>query len=122
MDVCFIDLNQATKKLVESYGVEGSKKLFMWIPADTYAACPKGRQDNTHLNIYGARKVAALAAEAVQKQLPELGKYVRFYDYVVAKDGSGDFFSVQEAINAVPDFRKTSVQLFWFVKENIKNE
>lgn len=25
MDVCFIDLNQATKKLVESYGVEGSK-------------------------------------------------------------------------------------------------
>ena len=106
MDVCFIDLNQATKKLVESYGVEGSKKLFMWIPADTYAACPKGRQDNTHLNIYGARKVAALAAEAVQKQLPELGKYVRFYDYVVAKDGSGDFFTVQEAINAVPDFRK----------------
>ena len=65
-----------------------------------------GRQDNTHLNIYGARKVAALAAEAVQKQLPELGKYVRFYDYVVAKDGSGDFFTVQEAINAVPDFRK----------------
>lgn len=122
MDVCFIDLNQATKKLVESYGVEGSKKLFMWIPADTYAACPKGRQDNTHLNIYGARKVAALAAEAVQKQLPELGKYVCFYDYVVAKDGSGDFFTVQEAINAVPDFRKTSVQRFWFVKENIKNE
>lgn len=27
-------------------------------------------------------------------------------DFVVAKDGSGDFASVQEAINAVPDFRK----------------
>ena len=106
MDVCFIDLNKATKQLVESYGVEGSKKLFMWIPAGTCAACPKGREDNTHLNVYGARKVAALAAEAVQKQLPELGKYVRFYDYVVAKDGSGDFLTVQEAINAVPDFRK----------------
>ena len=106
MDVCFIDLNKATKQLVESYGVEGSKKLFMWIPAGTCVACPKGRQDNTHLNVYGARKVAALAAEAIQKQLPELGKYVRFYDYVVAKDGSGDFFTVQEAVNAVPDFRK----------------
>lgn len=78
----------------------------MWIPAGTCVACPKGRQDNTHLNVYGARKVAALAAEAIQKQLPELGKYVRFYDYVVAKDGSGDFFTVQEAVNAVPDFRK----------------
>ncbi len=106
MDVCFIDLNKATKQLVESYGVEGSKKLFMWIPAGTCVACPKGRQDNTHLNVYGARKVAALAAEAIQKQLPELGKYVRFYDYVVAEDGSGDFFTVQEAVNAVPDFRK----------------
>ena len=29
-----------------------------------------------------------------------LAKYVRRYDYVVAKDGSGDFFTVQEAVNA----------------------
>lgn len=29
------------------------------------------------------------------------------YDFVVAIDGSGDFTTVQEAINAVPDFRKT---------------
>ena len=35
-----------------------------------------------------------------------MGKYVRHYDYVVAQDGTGDFFTVQEAINAVPDFRK----------------
>lgn len=28
------------------------------------------------------------------------------YDIVVAKDGSGDFTSVQEAVNSVPDFRK----------------
>ena len=28
------------------------------------------------------------------------------FDFVVAKDGSGDYSTVQEAINAVPDFRK----------------
>lgn len=106
MGVTFIDLNKATKELVESMGVEGSKELFMWIPKGVSPACPKGRQDNTHLNVYGARKVAKLAVQAIEKQIPELGKYVRYYDFVVAKDGSGDFFTVQEAINAVPDFRK----------------
>lgn len=106
LDVVFIDLNRATKELVESMGVEGSKRLFMWIPAGVSPACPKGRQDNTHFNVYGARQVARLAVQAIEKQIPELGKYVRYYDFVVAKDGSGDFFTVQEAINAVPDFRK----------------
>lgn len=106
MKVCFIDLNAATRQLVESYGVEGSKKLFMWIPKGISATCPKGRQDNTHLNVYGARKVASLATDSLAFHFPELAKQVQHYDYVVAKDGSGDFFTVQEAINAVPDFRK----------------
>ena len=106
MKVCFIDLNNATRKLVESYGVEGSERLFMWIPEGVSPACPKGRQDNTHLNVFGARKVASLAADSLASHFPELAKEVRHYDYVVAKDGSGDFFTVQEAINAVPDFRK----------------
>lgn len=106
MKICFIDLNDATRKLVESYGVEGSKRLFMWIPEGVSPACPKGRQDNTHLNVFGARRVASLAADSLASHFPELAKEVRHYDYVVAKDGSGDFFTVQEAINAVPDFRK----------------
>ena len=34
------------------------------------------------------------------------------YQFVVATDGSGDFRTVQEAINAVPDFRKNETKIF----------
>lgn len=34
------------------------------------------------------------------------------YDFVVAADGSGDFITVQEAINAIPDFRKNRTTIF----------
>ena len=106
LDVPFVDMNKLTHELVEGMGPEASKKLFMWVPAGQVAAMPKGREDNTHLNIYGARRVASLTVDAIAREVPALAPYVRHYDYVVAKDGSGDFFTLQEAINAVPDFRK----------------
>ncbi|WP_297094463.1 pectinesterase family protein [uncultured Draconibacterium sp.] len=41
-------------------------------------------------------------------------------DFVVAKDGSGDFTTVQEAIDAVPDFRKNRTTIF--IKQGIYKE
>ena len=104
--VLFIDMNKITHDLVENLGPVESRKLFMWVPANTVATCPKGKKDNTHLNIYGARVVAGLAVDVIAKEIPALAPFVRHYDFVVAKDGSGDFFTIQEAINAIPDFRK----------------
>ncbi len=34
------------------------------------------------------------------------------YDFIVARDGSGDFATIQEAINAVPDFRKNQTTIY----------
>ena len=99
-------MNKITHDLVQRMGPEASKKLFMWIPEGVCAACPKGREDNTHLNVYGARTIAGLTVDAIAKEVPVLGPFIRHYDFVVAKDGSGDFFTIQEAIHAVPDFRK----------------
>ncbi len=42
------------------------------------------------------------------------------YDLVVAQDGSGDFRTVQEAINAVPDFRKKGTTIF--IKSGVYKE
>ena len=106
LNVPFVDANKITHELVQGLGREESKKLYMWVEPNTVPAVPKGSVDNTHLNIYGARVVAGLLVDAMAEVVPALAPYVRHYDFVVAKDGSGDFFTIQEAINAVPDFRK----------------
>ena len=80
MDVPFVDLNKLTHDLVVNLGVEKSKSLFMWVPAGIYDFCPKGKIDNTHLNIYGGKVVAGIAMEAVAKVVPALAPYVQQHD------------------------------------------
>lgn len=106
LNVPFVDMNKITKDLVEAAGPEDSKKYFLWVKPGEIVAYPKGREDDTHLNVYGGRVFAKATIDAIVEVEPSLKPYVRYYDFVVAKDGSGDFFTIQEAINAVPDFRK----------------
>ncbi len=120
-DVLLIDLNKMTSDLLEKYGPEKSVSLFVWVEPGCCAALPEGKQDNTHLNVKGAREVARMAAEAIKKSLPDLASSIVMYDYVVAKDGSGDFFTVQEAIDAVPDFRKKGRTTI-YIREGIYKE
>ena len=42
------------------------------------------------------------------------------YDFIVAKDGSGKFRTIQEAINAVPDYRKQTTVIF--IKNGVYKE
>ena len=105
LKVPVVDMNRISHDLVTSLGDEASKSLFMHIAPGTVASHPDGLADDTHLNVKGARTLTSVTIDAIAKEVPELAPYVRHYDFVVAKDGSGDFFTVQEAINAVPDMR-----------------
>lgn len=46
----------------------------------------------------------------------------RHFDFIVAQDGSGDFTTVREAINAVPDFRKANRTNILIKKGNYKEK
>ena len=80
LGVAFVDMNKITHDLVQGMGPVESKKLFMWVQPQTVPAIPQGREDNTHLNVYGARVVAKLAVQAIAKEVPALAGYVRYYD------------------------------------------
>ncbi|HEY0969270.1 MAG TPA: hypothetical protein VGD88_17895, partial [Opitutaceae bacterium] len=58
-------LNRLTTELEQGHGVEGSKRLHLWIPAGVYTRKPDGYQDDTHYSEYGADRVAALAVQEI---------------------------------------------------------
>ena len=76
MNVPLIDLQQMTKPLIEKYGVEGSKALFMWVKPGEYSAYPDGNEDNTHLTELGAIEVCKLVAVRIKKLNIELKNYI----------------------------------------------
>jgi pectinesterase len=75
MNCHFIDANLITENLEKSLGREGSKKLHMWFRPGEEPSLPKGKQDNTHYNIYGAQVVANLLADALCEEIPVLKAY-----------------------------------------------
>jgi len=75
MNCHFVDANTITHNLEQGLGTEASKKLHMWYRPGEEPSEPKGKQDNTHYNIYGAKVVANLLADALCKEIPVLSRY-----------------------------------------------
>ena len=75
MNCHFVDANRITHDLEQGLGREASKRLHMWFLPGSEPSEPKGKQDNTHYSIYGARMVAGLLADALCKEIPVLSAY-----------------------------------------------
>ncbi len=68
LNVAFVDLQMQTEDLVRGAGPEGSKKLYVWVAPGESKMYPDGHQDDTHLSVLGATRVAGLAAAAHRAQ------------------------------------------------------
>ena len=94
-NVTLLDVTTKTLDWLDSIGDEASKPYFM---------ISTGKDDNTHTTPAGARKVTEIVCNLIQEQIPELAKHLQYYHIVVSADGHGDYKTVQEAINACPDY------------------
>ena len=111
MNVLFVDANKITHDLEQGLGTEASKKLHMWFLPDQEPSVPKGRQDNTHYNVYGAHVVARLLADALCNEIPLLKRYRVDADFTVDSKGRGDFLTLDEAVAAARSLSKQRVTI-----------
>lgn len=94
-DVILLDVTTPTLDWIEGLGDEASKAYFM---------ISTGKNDNTHLVPAGARKVTEIVCGLIKEQIPSLAKSLQYYHIVVSADGHGDYRTVQEGIDACPDY------------------
>ena len=64
--VAFIDLDKISRNMLQSFGEENSKLLFMQLEPGEHPNYPNGRNDNTHFTELGARKIAQLVLAEIR--------------------------------------------------------
>jgi lysophospholipase L1-like esterase len=70
--VPLIDLDRDSQALLQQYGVENSKLLFNQLQPGEHPNYPAGKEDNTHFNELGARKMAQLVLAGIRALKLEL--------------------------------------------------
>jgi hypothetical protein len=71
-DVPLIDLNAMSKRLYQALGAEGSKEVFLHVPAGTYPGQDAPIADDTHFSSYGAYEIARCVVEGIRSGVPDL--------------------------------------------------
>ena len=111
--VTLLDMTTASLDWLESIGDEASRPYYM---------ISTGKDDNTHTVACGARKLAELVCGLVREQLPEVAVHLIVpYDFVVSATGHGDFLTVQEAVNALPNYSHNEISTV-FIRNGVYKE
>jgi lysophospholipase L1-like esterase len=66
LNVPLIDLDEKSKALLQQFGPENSKYLFNHLEPNEHPNYPEGKQDNTHFNELGARKMAEIVMAEIR--------------------------------------------------------
>ncbi len=73
-----IDLDRQSQNLLQSFGPENSKLLFLQLAPGEHPNYPDGKVDNTHFSELGARKMAQLVLASIKDlQLPLADRIVK---------------------------------------------
>jgi len=118
--VTLLDITTPTLDWIEGLGDEASRPYFMHLEPYKWACAPEGKTDNTHTVAAGARKVTEIVCSKIKDQIPEIAEHLTRYDIVVSADGHGDYMTVQEAINACPDYSHHEITTIYIRKGTYK--
>jgi lysophospholipase L1-like esterase len=74
--VPLIDLDKESQQLLQQFGPETSKLLFNYLTPGQNPNYPDGKQDDTHFNELGARRMAELVLHGIQQQHLPLAEHI----------------------------------------------
>lgn len=75
--VAFIDMASKSAEVLNRYGPDGSRKLFLQLKPGENANYPNGALDNTHFSPLGAEEMAKLVVEGIRENKLKLSKFLK---------------------------------------------
>jgi lysophospholipase L1-like esterase len=76
LSVSFIDLDVKSRQLLQQFGEENSKLIFLHLAPGEHPNYPEGKTDNTHFSELGARKIAQIVLSEIVALRLELSERI----------------------------------------------
>jgi lysophospholipase L1-like esterase len=74
--VLLVDLDKKSMELLQKLGPVNSTYLYNYLEAGEHPNYPEGKQDDTHFNELGARKMAELVLAEIRTLIPDLAAHI----------------------------------------------